>query len=165
MRRLVGFTVLALALAIPAFAFAAIDLSDDGSLSVKNGFGKVTLSPFNGSALGRVGKGVIVVTDPVLGDGGSYDLWGCERQKDLTDHVTRCAGTNLRFRVVDGRYKVTLAGTGINLSAVGRGQVSLDGRGEDPAVDSDGFYALNDGPYRSLPDSEKTLSLVSPVGG
>src|SRR5436309_9211428 len=98
MRRLLSFTVLALALAVPAFALAAVDLSDDGNVSVKNGVGKVTLSPFNGSALGRVAKGVIIVTDPVFGDGGSYDLWGCERQKDLTAHVTRCAGTNLRVR-------------------------------------------------------------------
>jgi hypothetical protein len=165
MRRLAGFTVLVLALAVPAFALGAVDLSDDGNLSVKNGVGKVTLSPFNGSALGKVGKGAIVITDPVFGDGGSYDLWGCDRQKDLSEHVTWCAGTNLRFRVIDGRYKLTIVGTGINLSAVGRGQVTLDGRGEDPTVDSDGFYALNDGPYRSLPDSEKTLPLVSSVGG
>jgi hypothetical protein len=164
MRRLVGFTVLVLALAVPAFGFAAA-ASDDGALSVKNGVGRVTLSPFNGSALGRVAKGKIWIADPVFGDGGTYDLLGCEKQTDISEHLTVCSGTNLRFRIVDGRYKLTIRGTGINLSAVGRGQVTLDGRGDDPAVESDGAYALNDGPYRSLPDVEKTFALVSPVGG
>ena len=166
MRRLVGFTVLVIALAVPTLAFGVTSLTDDGALSVKNGVGKVVLSPFNGSALGRVANGKIVIVDPVFGDGGRYDLWGCDKQSEPSDHATVCSGTNLRFRIVDGRYKLYIVrASGINLSAVGRGQVTLDGRGEDPTVDSDGTYALNDGSYRSLPDAEKTFPLLTSVGG
>jgi hypothetical protein len=169
MRRLVGFTVLVIALALPTLAFGVTTVSDDGALSVKNGVGKVVLSPFKGSALGRVASGKVVVVDPVFGDGGRFDLWGCDnraKQSDTNEHVTVCTGSNLRFRVVDGRYKLYIVrATGINLSAVGRGQVTLDGRGDDPTVDSDGLYALNDSPYKSLPDFEKTFPLLTPVGG
>ena len=166
MRRLVGFTVLVIALALPTLAFGVASLTDDGTISVKNGFGKVVLSPFNGSALGRVANGKILIVDPVFGDGGRVDLWGCDQQSERSDHVRTCSGSNLRFRIVDGRYKLYIVrATGINLSAVGRGQVTLDGRGDDPTVDSDGFYALNDGPYKSLPDYEKTFPLLTSVGG
>ena len=165
MRRLVGLTVLVIALAVPTLAFGVVALTDDGALSVKNGVGKVVLSPFNGSALGRVASGKIVIVDPVAGDAGHVDLWGCDRQTEPTEHATACSGTNLRFRIVDGRYKLLVRATGINLSAVGRGQVTLDGRGDDPAVDTDGVYALNDGAYRSLPDFEKTFPLLTSVGG
>ena len=166
MRRLVGFTVLAIALAVPAIAFA-VGASDDGTLSVKAGVGRVALAPFNGSALGRVAHGRIVVVDPIFGDAGSYDLWGCDNntKTDVLEHATVCSGSNLRFRVVDGKYKLFIRGSGINLSAVGRGLVSLDGRGDDSDVTDDGVYALNDGAYRSLPDSEKTLPLVAPAAG
>jgi len=60
---------------------------------------------------------------------------------------------------------IQLKGTGIYLSAVGHGQVGLDGRGEDPTIDTDGTYSLNDGPYKSLPDFGATLQLVAPAGG
>jgi hypothetical protein len=163
MRRLVGFTVLVIALALPTLAFGVADLSDDGVLSIKNGQGKVALSPFNGSALGRAASGRIAIVDPVFGDGGRYDVRGCDKQIE-TEHATICTGSNLRFRIVDGRFKVYVRGTGISLSAVGRGQVTLDGRGDDPTVTSDGVYSLNDATYKSLPDLEKTFPLLTPVG-
>jgi hypothetical protein len=165
MRRLVGFTVLVAALAVPALGLAVTNLSDDGYLSVKNGVGKVSLTPFNGSAIGKVARGSIRIIDPIAGDTGSYDVWGCDNQTGLNDHITVCSGTNLRFRIVDGRYKLFMRGSGINVSVVGRGQVSLDGAGDSPDVGNDGVYALNDAPYRSLPDSEKTLPLVGSFGG
>lgn len=166
MRRLIGFTVVALALALPAVALALQANADDGTLSVRNGHGKVALKPFDGSALGRVASGTVVIVDPVFGDGGSADVWGCDKQSAAaSDHVTICSGTNLRLRVVDGKYKLIITGTGINLSAVGTGQVTLDGRGDDPSVKADGFYSLNDSLYKSLPDLAKTFALQAAVGG
>jgi|GraSoiStandDraft_24_1057298.scaffolds.fasta_scaffold44961_2 hypothetical protein len=166
MRRLIGFTVLVIALAVPAVAFAISTLGDDGSLSVKNGVGKVVLQPFNGSVLGRVVTGRVVIVDQSLGGGsgsGSLDVWGCDNPRPTaTDRVTVCSGSNLRFRVVDSRYKIVVRGSGINLSAVGRGTVTLDGSGEDPGVQTDGQYSLNDGAYKSLPNVEKPFSLVAP---
>ena len=141
MRRLVCFSVLALGLAIPATGFALTGLGgsdDDGTLSVKAGLGKITLNPFNGSAVGRVQRGSIRVTDPVTSDGIGYDFFGScdERDRDRTTSTTTCKGTNLRFRAIGGKFQIQLKGTGIYLSAVGHGQVGLDGRGEDPTIDS-----------------------------
>jgi hypothetical protein len=161
MRRLVGLTVLAIALVVPTVAFGVGELTDDGALSVKNGVGRVALAPFNGSALGRVAHGRIKIVDTAFGDGGTVDVWGCDNgRSDEIDRVTICFGNNLRFRIVDGRYAVFVRGSGINLSAVGRGTVTLDGRGDDPTVEADGVYSLNDAPYRSLPDLEKPLPLA-----
>jgi len=165
MRRLIGLTVLVIALAVPTAAFALADLGDDGSLSVKAGVGRIALSPFNGSTLGRVGTGRVTIVDQSLTGSGSFDVWGCDNTHPAAnDRVTICSGTNLRFRVIDGRYKIFVRGSGINLSVVGRGTVTLDGSGDDPSVDSDGLYSLNDGPYKSLPNFEKSLPLVASGG-
>lgn len=165
MRRLIGFTVLVIALAVPAAAFALAAAADDGSLSVKAGVGHVVLSPFNGSTLGRVASGRVTIVDQSLTGSGSADVWGCDNlHLAATDRVTVCSGTNLRFRAIDGRYKIVVRGSGINLSVVGRGTATLDGSGDDPGVDSDGLYSLNDGAYRSLPNFEKPLALVASGG-
>ena len=166
MRRLIGFTAVVLTLAVPAVALALQANSDDGTLSVRNGHGKVILKPFDGSALGRVVNGTVVIVDPVFGDGGSADVWGCDKQPPTTsDHVTVCGGTNLRLRIIDGKYKLIIIGTGISLSAVGTGQVTLDGRGDDASVKADGLFSLNDSVYKSLPDLAKTFALQPAVGG
>jgi hypothetical protein len=170
MRRLVWLTVLAFVLAAPAAGFALTG-DDDGTLSVKAGIGKVYLN-FNGSAVGRVRSGSIRVTDPVASDGLRYDFSNCDVEIDKSDTTTNksdtitvCRGSNLRFLAVGGKYQILIRGAGIYLSAVAHGYAVLNGAGDDPAVDSDGTYSLNDGPYKSLPDFGGTVNLVAPVGG
>ena len=170
MRRLVWFTVLAIAFAAPAAGFALASDSD-GTLSVKAGIGKVYLK-FNGSAVGRVWSGSIRVTDPVATDGLGFDFSGCDVEQDKSDTtanrsdtITICRGSNLRFRAIGGKYQVLTRGSGIYLSAVGTGFAVLNGAGDDPAVDSDGTYSLNDRPYRSLPDFPATFTLAAPPSG
>jgi hypothetical protein len=167
MRQFVLFTVVATVFAVPAAASAFISVGndEDGALSVKNGHGKVTLYPFNGSAVGRVAHGRVVINDPIDGDGEGFDVWGCDIRVHRSDTATVCIGDNLRFRAVGGRYKIFARGSGIFLSAVGRGVATIDGSGDDPFVDSDGAFSVNDSPYRSLPDSEKQFQLTVPSGG
>jgi hypothetical protein len=124
----------------------------------------VILNPFNGSAVGRVGQGRIWISDPVFSDGDGFDVWHCDVRRD-TDTFTFCKGDNIRFRAAGGKYTIALSGRGIFLSAVGRGTVTLDGRGDDPNIDVDGVFSLNDSPYRSLPDHEKDFPLAPPAGG
>jgi hypothetical protein len=169
MRRLVWLTVTAVVLAAPAAGLALT--GDDGTLSVTAGIGKVYLN-FNGSAVGRVRSGSIRVTDPVASDGLRYDFSNCDVQIDKSDTtankndtITVCRGSNLRFRAIGGKYQILIRGAGIYLSAVGHGYAVLNGAGDDPAVDADGTYSLNDGPYKSLPDFGGTVNLVAPVGG
>ena len=170
MRRLVWITVLAFLLAAPAAGFAVTG-DDDGTLSVRAGIGKVYLN-FTGSAVGRVHNGVIRVTDPVAGDGLGFDFSGCDSEIDKSDTtanksdtITVCRGNYLRFRAIGGRYQISIKGTGIYLSAVGHGYAILNGAGDDPAVESDGAYSLNDAPYKSLPNFGATVDLVAPVAG
>jgi len=167
MRRLVLFTVLACGLAVPAAGLGFGGIGDDGTLSVRNGLGKVTLKPFTGSAIGRVARGWIRINDPVATDGDGVDFFGTcdERRVDLKTGAVTCSGFNIRFRAVGGRYVVALRGSGIYLSVVGRGGGVLDGRGDAPDVRHDGVYSLNDGAYRSLPDDETSFALTEPVGG
>ena len=121
---------------------------------------------FNGSAVGRLTRGSIEITDPVAGDGLGFGFSGCEREFDKSNSPTTvCRGTNLRFRAVGGKYQILIRGAGIYLSAVGHGLVVLNGAGDDPAVESDGTYSLNDQPYKSLPDLERPFALVAPAGG
>jgi hypothetical protein len=170
MRRLVWITVVAAALAVPAFAFA-LSGDNDGTLSVRAGIGRVGLT-FNGSAVGRVHGGSIQVTDPVANDGVGFEFSNCDveiNKSDTTvakgDSIKVCRGNNIRFRAVGGKYAISIKGTGIYLSAVGHGSAFLNGAGDDPDVISDGTYSLNDGPYKSLPNLGATLILAAPVGG
>jgi hypothetical protein len=170
MRRLVLLTLLAFALAAPA-AGLALTGDDDGTLSVKAGIGRVYLN-FKGSAVGRVQRGFVQVTDPVAGDGIGFDFSNCdvERNKSDTttnkgDTITICRGTNLRFRAIGGKYQILIRGAGIYLSAVGHGYGVLNGAGDDPNIDSDGTYSLNDAPYKSLPNFPTPVLLLAPVAG
>jgi hypothetical protein len=170
MRRLVLLTVLVLALVAPAAAFAVLQSGsdDDGALSIKNGNGKVILFPFNGAAVGRIGHGKIWINDPIENDGTGARVWGCDNAPggdDVTDTLVYCSGDNLRFRAVGGRYKIAVRGTGIFLSAVGHGTLVLNGAGDDPSVEADGVFSINDSPFRSLPDDPKTFPLAAPAGG
>jgi hypothetical protein len=157
MRRLVLSTVLAVGVVLPTAALA-FGGGGDGTLSVRNGFGRVTLR-FTGSAIGRVAQGSIKVNDPIASDGVGYDFSNCDRET-----AEFCSGDNIRFRAIGGRYFVSIKGSGISLSAVGRGYATLDGRGDNPNVPHDGLYSVNDAPYKSLPDDEKQIPLVAPSG-
>jgi len=170
MRRLIWISVLAIALAVPAVGFA-LSGDNDGTLSVKAGIGKVYLN-FNGSVVGRLQRGSIRVTDPVAGDGVGFEFSNCDVEIDRSDTTANrndtikvCSGTNLRFRAIGGKYQLVTRGSGIYLSAVGTGFAVLNGAGDDPAVDSDGTYSLNDRPYRSLPDFPATFTLAAPPSG
>jgi hypothetical protein len=170
MRRLVRLTVLALALVAPATAYAVVrgSGSDDGTLSVKSGIGRVYLS-LNGSVVGRLGgKGIIAVTDPNPNDGLGFDFTGCDVETDKSTSTSVChsdgQGNVVRFRAIGGKYLITIRGSGIFLSAVGHGYATINGAGDDPNIDFDGTYSVNDGPYKSLPNNLSTVPLTASGG-
>ncbi len=163
MRRLVWITVLAFALAVPAMGLA-LSGDNDGTLSVKAGVGRVNVN-FNGSAVGWLRSGFIQVTDPVASDGVGFEFLNCDVERDKSDTIKICRGTNLRFRAIGGKYQIVIKGAGIYLSAVGHGYSVLNGAGDDLNVVYDGTYSLNDGPYKSLPDFPTTFTLAAPSGG
>ena len=162
MRRGLVLSSLVLVLALPASVFALSFNKDDGTLSVKRGRGLVALN-ITGAILGRLDRGRIVAYDPDVTDGSGAVLRGCDRYQDLSDTTRNpndtkevCAGTKIRFRLIGGKYALRIVGSGIFLSAVGQGDVTLTG--------SDGFYSFNDEPYQDFPDTPVQFVLGAPSG-
>jgi len=155
-RLLVIFGVLALA--VPAASVAAKRDPADGTLSLRAGHGTFTVSA-RGAVIGSFVRGKVIITDPIDGDGTGPIVNGDEWQKERDDKTTVYGGTRVRFRMIGGTFKIRVIGTGVNLSVVGRGQVTLNGAG----TADDGTYSVNGAPYADVPDfSQFALNAASP---
>jgi hypothetical protein len=126
MRKLTSLACsLAVAAALVASAGAAA--LDNGTLSVDQGRGVVKLD-LRGSVLGRIGSGTLRVTDYTPRDPFAEVVLGrkviAER---LGPRTLLYTGQGLRFRMVGGAFRIVVRGAGIDVSAVGRGVVSLEG--------------------------------------
>jgi hypothetical protein len=146
MRRLLPFAVLA-ALLVPAAATARPGGLSDGTLSVKDGRGVITIQG-RGGVIGSFAKGSVTINDPVDGDGTGPIVNGDEWSKERSDTTTTWGGWGVRFRMIGGTFKIVVRGRGINLSLVGKGTVTLNGAG----TDNDGTYSVNGSDYGPFPD-------------
>jgi glucose/arabinose dehydrogenase len=152
--------VAVLALAAAAVAAAMRAPVDDGTLSVRDGKGIVVLR-MKGGVIGRLARGRITVTEG--SDTATVVIRGEDRSGDVNERTTFYAGTNIRFRIADDRrFTVRIEGNKINLSAVGRGNGFLDGRGNpEQGVFFDGSYSLNGEEYESIPDFRQPFELAA----
>ena len=154
MRRFVPL-VMILALALPAAAWGLKALPGDGTLVVDNGRGSVVVRA-RGGILGRFDTGRLIVDDPVEGDGTGPVVFGASRVRDLGNGRTVYSGDNIRFRMIGGLYRVQVNAIGIDISAVGRGTVTLDATG---FTDFPGRFSLDGGVFQPLPGHATTYSL------
>jgi hypothetical protein len=163
MRRL-GFVVLSLLLAVPAISLARSMPPGDGTLVIKNGRGTVVLQ-VNGAVIGWMGNGKLTLTDNDPYDENSPVVHGRLRQRSpvqLSDATTVYKGRNIRYRMVEGSYRLKFEGSGIHLSAVGRGWVTFDG---DDRFANDGMYSLNGATPEPVPqDPTDRIKLNVPLG-
>jgi hypothetical protein len=109
-----------------------------GVLSVEQGKGIVMLD-IRGSVLGRLTTGTLRVTDQTPRDRYAPLVVGRKlTQERIGPRTLLYRGQGLRFRMVGGGYKIVIRGTGIALSAVGRGVVFVQGErrvlGEDAGL-------------------------------
>jgi hypothetical protein len=129
-----------------------------GVLSVDQGRGVVLLE-LRGVVLGRLASGTIRVTDQTPRDRFEEIVNGRVVEPEyIGPRTTLYRGQGLRFRMVGGRYRIVIRGSGIDVSAIGRGLVQLDGelgRLGEPT----GLYSINDGVDCSL---EPTLCTPLP---
>jgi len=150
MRRL-GLVALSILFAVPALSLARSLPPGDGTLVVRNGKGTILLQ-VRGAVIGWMGNGKLTLTDNDPYDENTPVVRGVTKSKQVNDSVTVYRGKKIRYRMLDGSYRLRFEGTGIHLSAVGHGWVTFDG---DDAYVSDGTYSLNGAPFEPIP-FEKT---------
>jgi len=174
MRRLAIVCLPLIALVAPAGALAigTGSASTDGTLVVQNGsaprgVAAVTLSVI-GTAIGHVSTGspdqldtVIIYDQNNTGGIGASAANGAFLTKTSTDSRTKLVGSDFRFRAAGGAYKVWIYGSGVDVFAVGKGTVVLQGQTDSSA---DGRYSLDGGTWHSLPAVPSDL-LPFPTGG
>jgi hypothetical protein len=149
MRRL-GLVAVSLLLAVPALSFARSTPAGDGTLVVKGGRGTIVLQ-VKGAVIGWMGNGKLTLTDNDPYDENSPVVRGKFRPRSpvqLSDATTVYKGRNIRYRMVEGSYRLKFEGLGIHLSAVGRGWVTFEG---DDRFVNDGMYSLNGAPFEPIP--------------
>jgi hypothetical protein len=154
MRRFVPLVVI-LALALPAAAWGVKAMPGDGTLVVDNGRGYVVVR-VRGGILGRFDQGRLTVDDPVKGDGSGPKVFNADQVQDLGNGRTVYIGNNIRFRMIGGLYRVQVNAVGIDISAVGRGTVTLDATG---FTDFPGRFSLDGGVFQPLPGHATTYTL------
>jgi hypothetical protein len=146
MRPLLTFAVLA-ALALPAASSARNQGANDGTVSVRDARGTITISA-RGGVIGSFARGSVTISDPVDGDGTGPIVTGDDFPPiERSDTTTTWRGTKVRFRIIGGSFRIVVKGRGINLSLVGKGNVMLVGAG----TEDDGSYSVNGGEYLALP--------------
>jgi hypothetical protein len=159
MRRFLTFAVL-VALAIPATSAARARGPNDGTLSVRDAHAKIVISG-RGGVIGSFARGSVTISDPIDGDGTGPIVTGEDFPPiERNETTTTWRGSRVRFRIIGGAFRVVIKGRGINLSFVGKGNVTLNGAG----TGDDGTYSINGGEYSAIPDFlvGLPLSVTSP---
>ena len=136
MRKLV--VLLCALTALAATAVARADEPTAGTLSVERARGVVMID-LKGSVVGRITSGSLRVTDHTPNDRYTAVVFGRKlSQERVGPRTVVYRGLGLRFRMLGGGYRMVARGSGITVSAVGRGTVMLDGEqrfaGDDPGV-------------------------------
>jgi hypothetical protein len=156
MRRFFLFLGLVAMLAVPAVVTAAS--RTDGALSIKRGRATINIKLQRGTVIGRMAKGTIRIRDLGPYDDSIPQIRHC-RLRYPNSTTIACTGKKIVFRAVDGRFTTRLNGSGIFLSAVGRGNVAITGAA-NPNFPN-GVMSVDNGPYQQIPDFETIFTLGS----
>ena len=122
-------------LAVPAVGAAApMRGAGDGTLSIEDGQGRIVIDA-RGGVIGRFDRGgSVTILDRTPDDAFEAKVWGATRVVEVGEHANRYYGTNVRFRLIGGSFRIVVYAWGIDLSAVGSGFVYLEGAGRFPGV-------------------------------
>jgi hypothetical protein len=151
-----------LALALPLAGVAGVN-AGEGTLSVEDGQGKLTLQA-RGGVIGRIDRGSIVIYDLTPEDAYDPYVTGDDQPiRFVGENGIRYGGLGVRFRLVGGRYRIVIDGRGIDLSVVAKGTGSIVAAlgTLDPGVYSlDGADCRNDREScKPLPEVPKRFQL------
>lgn len=130
MRRTVVFLTL-LALAIPLAASAAVKAPGDGTLSVRDLEGTITVRIWSrGGVIGRCDRCNLFLDERVNADEGLAPVVVGARGEDLDEDGAseRFRGTDLRWKVMDSPLRMVIRrGADVDLSIVGKGHFTIQG--------------------------------------
>jgi hypothetical protein len=150
-------------LVVPA-ALAAPNASGDGVFELKDvDASRIVITGTRGAIWGQLDSGTLRVSDLNLDDGIAPQVSGAEYTQSTADPAVKLYyGRNIHFRFSGGKYRFTiLSSTGVDVTAVGVGQVSLTG---DPYSFDPGSYAIDDGKWQPVPLVKRLLTFgVQPV--
>jgi hypothetical protein len=137
-------------------ALAAEHATGDGVLELKAvNATRVSIQGTCGAIWGQVDRGTVRVYDPNPDDNLVALVSGAEQVRTTLDPgVTIYSGTNIHFRFSGARYGFTIAGLGIDVTAVGVGKAWLTGAGSF----DDGDYAIDDGNWQPVPLFKKLVT-------
>src|SRR5712691_2854877 len=102
MRRFLTFAML-VALALPATSAARGRGPNDGTLSVRDARGTITISG-RGGVIGSFARGSVTISDPIDGDGTGPVVTGDDWSRDRDATTTTWGGTKVRFRIIGGDF-------------------------------------------------------------
>lgn len=161
-RRTLCLTLLLVAAgALVAGAYATTPAAE-GNLSIKRGDGLLILD-MRGAAVGRIGRGDLIVQIPASRECGDLKVWGADEEEpsefEIVDGepVVICgySGSGIRFRLV-GKLGLEITNAhNLFLSAAGRGEGWVEGLGG-----ADGVWSLNGRKERSLPNTVRRFDLL-----
>ena len=147
-----SFLLLALlALGLPVIGLAATS-TGEGTLSVEDGRGKVTIQA-RGGVIGRLERGTVTIYDLTPEDTNVPVVFGDDQPVAFVgENGIKYTGSGMRFRVIGGRYRIVIQGRGIDLSVVGKGFGTI--RGD---LGQFGVYSLDGADCRKDPAACKLL--------
>jgi len=128
----------------------------DGSLAVHNAAAVISISA-RGGVIGHFTEGVLTVRDFNPDDNISEVVTGAEKTRVVNEFVTKYWGHDVRFRYIGGRFAITVNSYNINLSAIGKGNVTFTGKG----TADDGSFSLNGAAYQPISNTPQTFPLGS----
>jgi hypothetical protein len=152
-----------LALLVPV-ASAGDRQRGDGTLSIRDGRGTVVVHA-QGAVIGQVARfernGRLVIEDLNEDDDAEPRVLGADWSRLRRDGTPVYGGKAIRFRLIGGQFVLRATNAvGLQLSVVGRGNVTMDGAGSlTSGIGYDGVFSLNGEPAESLPDEPETFPL------
>jgi hypothetical protein len=155
-KTLVLMVLIALALPVAALAAGLASGAGDGTLTVEDGRGMVSVQA-RGGVIGRIERGTVTIFDLTPDDDYDPVVFGDDQPVALVgDTGIRYRGAGLRYRLIGGSFRIVVNGRGIDLSVVGKGSGTLRGETLDP-----GLYSLDGADCRKAADSCKPLPDVA----
>jgi hypothetical protein len=148
MRRLAPL-LLALALLIPTAAVAGRSTPGDGSLVVSNADGSLTVL-VKGVIFGHFDRGRMTVIDYRADNPNQLVTVSSAKMDFKGARATPVySGKDVRFLFPSGSYALRFDGVGIDLSAVGKGSLTVSGK--TSPTGEDGMVTVNGGKATPLP--------------